>query len=293
MKKASSGSPNTNEPTNTELRENLWESYFKNSVPPDEMGRHVGAIEMLHAIRDRLNNAGTTQEHRLNGVALALGVWSLLAAEIGAWIIEELGKSEWPLPEPDDSGKSERVKLLGMLMLQEAVGSPLHRKSLDPSTIFLPRWQALKLIDALAALDEGEVRPLFERADKGRHGEAKQWDEMRHRALEHIAFLVGQDVGKVKSRERVGKAMRVPVNTLRAWEKPANLLPLVRHQIELAKKAGKLSVVLADDPDHAKIGSGNAMDGYVAAKLEELTKEDLATFGERYSKMHGRRHNPS
>ena len=291
MKKSSSGSPNTNEPTNTELRENLWESYFKNSVPPDEMGRHVGAIEMLHAIRDRLNNAGTTQEHRLNGVALALGVWSLLAAEIGAWIIEELGKSEWPLPEPDDSGKSERVKLLGMLTLQEAVGSPLHRKSLDPSTIFLPQWQALKLIEALAALDQGEVRPLFEPKATGRHGGAK-WDDMRHRALAHIAFLVGQGVGKGKAQKRVGDLMGgVSVNTLKGWEKNAGID--ARYQIGLAEKVGKLSLLLPGNPDYAKIGSGNAIDGYEAAKLKELTEEDLAAFGARYRREYGNRHNPS
>lgn len=293
MKKTSNGC-NANAPTNAELRENLWEAYFgraDTAVPPDEMGRHVGAIEMLHAIRDRLNNAGTTQEHRLNGVAVALGVWSLLAAEIGAWIIEELGKSEWPLSEPDDSGKSERVKLLGMLTLQEAVGSPLHRKSLDPSTIFLPRWQALKLIEALAALDQGEVRPLFEPKATGRHGGAK-WDGMRHRALEHIAFLVGQGVGKGRAQKRVGDQMGVSTNTLKGWDRSMSTSLEAQHQIGLAKRAGKLSVQLSSDPNYAKIGSGNAMDGHEAAKLRDLTEEDLSAFAAKYSEEYGRRHNP-
>jgi hypothetical protein len=296
MKKASSGSPNTNEPTNTELRENLWEPYFKRSgypVPPDDLTRHLGAIEQLHSIRDILvNNAVTQEQHRLSGVAMALEVWSLLAAEIGAWIIDELGKSGWPLPEPDDLAKNERAKLYGMLLAQETGRRvPLHQGAFDPVTFFLPRWQALKLMEALLALDEGEVRPLFEPADKGRHGEAKQWDDMRQRALEHIAFLVGQGFGKGKAQKRVGDQMGgVSTNTLKDWENGASIE--ARRQIEIAKRAGELSVLLSSDPNYAKVGSGNAMDGFEAAKLEDLTKEDLSAFGARYSEKHGHRHNP-
>jgi hypothetical protein len=295
MKKASS--PNANEPTNTELRENLWESYFKRSgcpVPPDDLTRHLGAIEQLHSIRDILvNNAVTQEQHRMSGIAMALEVWSLLAAEIGAWIFEEIEKTGWPLPESDDPATIERAKLRYMLGLQEAVGSPLHRRSLDPATFFLPRWQALKLMEALAALDQGEVRPLFERTETGRHDDPYSWDDMRQRALEHIAFLVGQGVGKGIAQRRVGTHMGgVSVNTLKDWEKSANIRPEVRRQIELANRAGQLFVVLSSNPDYAKIGSGNTMDCYEAAKLEDLTKEDLSAFGAKYSEKHRRRHNP-
>ena len=115
---------------------------------------------------------------------------------------------------------------------------------------------------------------------------------MRHRALEHIAFLVGQGVGKGKAQKRVGDLMGgVSVNTLKGWEKNAGID--ARYQIGLAEKAGKLSLLLAGNPDYAKIGSGNAIDGYEAAKLQDLTEEDPSAFGAKYSEKHGHRHNPS
>jgi hypothetical protein len=116
---------------------------------------------------------------------------------------------------------------------------------------------------------------------------------MRQRALEHVAFLVGQGVTKGSALDRVGECTGVSPNTLKGWEKIAKARRPAWLQIELAEKAGELSIKLLSDPDFAKIGSGNTMDGYEFAKLEDLTKEDLATFGMRYSERHGHRHNPS
>lgn len=293
--KSDSGNSNTNEPTSAELHENLWEAYFKRfnlPNPSDQLARHVTAIEQLHVLREFSKTAAAREEDKLWGATVALELWSLMAAEIGEWIIRDLEQAGVPLPDIDDPPDLERLKLKGMLSLHEATrGPPQHRKSLDPSCIFLPRWLALRLVEDLDALDQGEVRPLFQPVETGRHSGAKAWDDMRHRALEHVAFLVGQGVGKGIAQKRVGTMMKgVSVNTLKDWEKDARPLTAVQWQIELANKAGKLSILLQNDPGYAKAGS---MDAHEAAKLDELSKEDLATFGARYAAKYGHRHNPS
>ena len=285
-------SDSATEPTNADLRDNLWEAYFKRSGradPSDGLARHVGAIEQLHVLREF--NKTAAQEDRLFGVTMALELWSLMASEIGEWIIQELKQSGVSLPQPDDPADLERAKLKYILSLQEASrGPPQHRQSLDPATFFMPRWQALKLIEALEALDEGEVRPLFQPGATGRHSSPKRWDEMRYRALEHVAFLVGQGVGKGDAQKRVGENMKAPWNTLKDWEKRASAQTAVQRRLDLAKRAGKLAVILSDDPDYAKAGK---MDAHEAAKLDDLANvEDLAAFGARYFAAYGHRHNP-
>jgi hypothetical protein len=297
--KSASDNAKSNEPTKRELRENLWEAFFNEAAMPDpgnELNRHKAAIEQIHLIRE-LSKEDRSEKERLRMFEMAMQCWSLLAAEIGDWFMSQLDIVGIPNSVPsglDPSGPSGRVLLEGMLSVQEANrGSPLHRRALDPASIFLPRPQALQLLEALEALDAGEVRPLFQATATGRHGDTKTWDDMRNRALEHVAFLVGQGVKKGIARARVGAAMKnVSVNTLKTWERTAIVNPPILCGIELANKAGDLAVMLQSNPKYAEIGSGKSIDAGQWAKLKELTQEeDLLTFGARYATANGRRHN--
>ena len=113
---------------------------------------------------------------------------------------------------------------------------------------------------------------------------------MRQRALEHVAFLMGQGVGKGKAHERVGAAIKVNTETIRTWERTERDQMLPDFNLERAERAGELSIKLADDPDFVKIGSGDSLDGYVYEKYLSLKKEPLPEFGRRFVQNYGVRY---
>ena len=185
----------------------------------------------------------------------AYKILALLGAEIGAWILAALEEFYWPLPQAcGDAAASvgepivanERLRLQSLLRFHESVIPGLFSPALDPALLLVPRFAVDKITDDLLALNEGEVRPMFQASKKNKHGKragiALLWKQRRQRALEHVAFLTGQGIGKGKARDRVCTAIEVNTETIRTWERDERKQMLPGFNLELAKRAGELAV---------------------------------------------------
>lgn len=160
-------------------------------------------------------------------------------------------------------------------------GGALHQKGIDPVAVILPRWVAQGIADGLDALAHGETQPIFQAAPSTKKGDAYTWDKMRLRAVQHVAFLAGSGSTKKSARARVELATKIKVDTLRDLETNLKKYPFEKLQIDWAKRAGELSVVLEYNPDFG-VDDGNTLNANVYAILLELEREPLRAFGMRY-----------
>ena len=268
----------------------LWEAYLPLPAGTDVAAnepRSIRAVEALRQKRDEYDRAKASQD--IAGAILATSkakvIWQLLTLEIGDWLIDKgFGNS---VLAPDELLPS-RFILTQQLDLQSELGPHPHRPAIDPVPVLLPRWVLIELRSALAALDVGEVHDLVKPTPSGRHGDAWSWDQMRALAVEHVAYLRGQGLNKQIARSRVAAAMKIPANSLRDWESNQELI----RDTEDALEAGKLKVILDDNPRYAE-GDGNSVDTAALARLIKFKSgPSLADFGRAYRETHGRRHNP-
>jgi hypothetical protein len=88
-------------------------------------------------------------------------------------------------------------------------------RSHDRNTSF---WRN-PLIDALSALNAGEVDPFLRPERTRRRGKAYQLDRWRRMAVSHVYFHVGRGETKHVALEFVAKKLNQSPDTIRSWEK--------------------------------------------------------------------------
>jgi hypothetical protein len=205
--------------------------------------------------------------------------WQLMTLEAHSWLAESApGDSLYPQDLLQDDVQGVARECLGAHL---ATGGALHEKGIDPVPVLLPRWVAQAVADGFEGLAQGETQPIFQAAASNKKGDAYTWDKMRLRAVQHVAFLVGSGSTKKSARDRVELATRIKFDTLRDLETDLRKNPWPKLQIEWAKKAGELSVVLEHNPSYAN-SDGNTVDGFVYALLLDLQREPLSEFGRKY-----------
>ena len=144
----------------------------------------------------------------------------------------------------------------------------------------MPARLATKVVDAIDALNVGEVPELFAAQQTGRH-EPHTRGELRVRALQHVEFLRGQGLTKAAALNRVSLVTAVPDETLRGWAR--SLPELYKLQLLWAFRAGEAIAAKSREP----------IDADVDVVLSLLRAEPLSVFGKRYQRAYGKRHNPA
>lgn len=267
-------------PSGDKLRQWLWEAHvyphFKRR--PQTLEEHEQAA--LHVIQMyRRASQRTDDARRKRGIAAkAHFLWRLMMVELGAWLMDF---GDGFMEETKDAPL--RLQLRALLRLQNQ-GPPTHLAGLDPVALLIPKKLRDALESAMEALDQGEVHDLVKPERTHRHGDGWTWDQMRVRALEHVAFLCGQGLKKLEAQKRVSLAMGMgSIDTLRSWEKRGSPLRETTHglseKLEIARQAGRLVVEGYRDDVEADA---------VVCRLE-LVGEDLKAFGPRYNGQFGGR----
>lgn len=262
----------------------LWADYVDNPSVSSEGDRAKAAIDVLRMLRTVHSHALEVgdDDTAFSAAGRARAVFALLTVELCDWMVEFPGVPS--MATRDAWVGIERAALLSHLMVTKDALSPLHRKAADPVSVLLPRWLCGDLFHALSALNQGEVQSLVMPSVHGRHDDAWTWDQLRGRAVEYVHYYRGQGVKTGEARERVARAAHIGSFTLRQWEKDG----LGRRDI--AFEAGKLAVILSDQPNFAE-GDGQSIDADAFALHEELIRIPLRTFGAQYIERFGHRHN--
>lgn len=272
-------------PSSEELRQNLWEVYVFSVVekkPATSDERQQAAIRALHIERERFDKARAINDvvELSDSLSRAKLIWQLLGQEIGS---DLLTTSAFDAIVKVPFEKTSRHQLLLYLAVQEDLGPPTHRRSLDPVSVLLPRALMVELRQALEALEQGETLPLLEPVPTDGRGKAWSSDEMQARALEHVEFLVGQGIQKQIAQANVSRALSVSPQTLRKWKVDATCL-------EAARRAGALNSRLRNDPDFGS-RPGETIESADLHLNEALSiGEGLNAFGARYKSAFGTRH---
>lgn len=268
-------------PDKSALLESLWDSYVfmsEDEKPQSRDEREDRALGMLQLLRRFLEEKPDDQRTRLTVATHGAVVLQLLVQRFAQDLFFEM--SDGLVGRASCAGVSER-RLLGWLLdLQDTAAPPAHRNAIDPMTIVLPREMFERLRNGMKALDQGEIHPIVQASQSGRHGPAWTRDEMQARALEHVSFLRGQGIVKDIARRRVANAMGMgSIETLKSWEKAGS--DLRRHVFDLsgrlkaAEEAGRISIRGRRDGD----------DAHAFAFLLNIKAEPLAAFGKRYRQL--------
>ncbi|WP_156453592.1 hypothetical protein [Methylobacterium sp. CCH5-D2] len=273
----------------------LWEAVLKLFRDPDHAigkGKDEIACELLRNYKkwsEIAESIGRSDEALVDDDPLrrsATGylIWQLLSLDAATWTLSEVVGS----PENGWSGIPARMKLQAYLNMQVAAQWPSHGRAIDPMPLFIPRELVIELIEAMDALDRGEVLPILEPVPNGRHDTSWQWDVMRTRALQYVEFLRGQGQTKKNALSLVAIATGVSVHTLRDWE--TTIEPT--EPIEPAFEAGKIKFRQGIDPTYGSVG-GEAADATGLYYLKNQMAAPLSEFGRLYQERFGRRHNQS
>jgi hypothetical protein len=262
-------------------REELWALCLPGRARAE---RHHAAIDRLVELQEEMAKVENpflvfqllNQATLLMQLLMAEIAEPFLAPMFDGSLLEHLG---FPMERMEARGE-----MLAALHQQDAACSPLHRSGLDPAVAILPRKLLKALVDALGALDVGEVLPLLAAAPAGKAKRAWSRSQMRLRALEHVAFLDGQGTKKLSARFAAAQALGdVSESTLRGWRAGLrDLVPDLHTRLVRAKQAGELALVLQRDPTFGS-RPGETIDANVYWLLIELRDiEPLAVFGKRY-----------
>lgn len=268
-------------PSNEQMVDALWAAYVKPHVDPTlyEGDRTAAAVAALAKLKAEIDTGGFAERVINSGPATM--VWMLLSLEVAGWLpVVNL----WNHEHIDD--KTDRDRIVDLLKKSENAAPPTHRSAVDPVSILLPRSVFETLLNALQALDKGEVQNVLKPViDKRR--EAWNWDRARLRAVQHVLRLAGEGVDKGIARRRVSAALG-PVNeeTLRAWEK--DFRKNGADELDNAYQAGALSAAIRDDPSAWSIDK--PADAHAVALMHEFRDEPLFEFGKRYTGAFGDRH---
>lgn len=272
-------------PTKEELIESLWEAYVypHSGNETDRIGRALAAFQNRRKLFQEAREAGRTEE-ALVAQGDGRAIIALLNNELANWLID--------LPESpsfasaDTWEKKERTALIALDALRGAAMPPTHSEAIDPVALLLPNWLHAKLIQALHALEDGEIQPILKPRKTGKHGPSFTIYRFRVRALQHVAFLKGRHGSLTKAAQyEVGVAIGVPARTLEDWD------------VELRKEyddydevmgeafaAGEFARKRTYDPTFAR-GDGNHVDSHVHDIFLQIEQEPLAEFGARYQAM--------
>jgi transposase len=302
-----------NEPGAADLRAALYEKYvypYCDKRPETRDDHLLAVLRVLVNLREEwraelvqyLNLLPEVDPHEVVEVeqialdsvmSAAAPLWALLASEVGECPQEgKIGHYEirrWRESRARRAGVSrpfprklpDRDFLTGLLERQSI--TPAYSPAIETVALLMPRWLSEKLLNALDALDSGEVLPLVAPALKGKHGQGWTLDQMRARGLEHVAFLEGQRMTKDKARQRVCVAMGIGYETLRSWEKKGSALRAdirdLDGRLQRAKGAGVIEMNGRSDSD----------DEYDVAAWLAFTAETLEAFGQRFRVLLGPR----
>lgn len=271
----------------------LWEAVFgsfRELMQSSSKSRRDVAVEILSKYQDQAGrkretgdyDAGQSQDDHFQRAVTAYLVWQLMSLEMAEWSLGEISGFK----SMSASGASPRSKLRVSLRSQVEVQWPSHSRAIDPMPLFLPRPLVLDLIQALEALDRGEVLPMVTPVATGRHDASWSWDAMRTRALQYVEFYRGQGHSKKHARSIVAIATGVSTNTLRDWD--SSVKPT--EPIQPAFEAGRIKILIEINPNYATAESGAVdADGYFY--LRNQLAQPLSDFGREYQERHGRRHN--
>jgi hypothetical protein len=278
--------------------ESLWATLvypYVDALPETARDKPIAAVYVILALQRKMSgNPNPRDPNRLEQLKHLVSVWGLLSSTLGSHVFDLLTdcigvEENWFDAQSWD--ERERSGLEYLLSFQDVWAPPNYRSAIDPVSIVLPRWMFDSLRVALQALEKGEVHAIVQPSVTGRHDRPWTWDEMRARALEHVAFLCGQGLNKTTARKRVGKAMKnVSVNTLRAWEKRDRPIFDLELRLRTAYGAGKLLIVRADNPEYGR-HPDEAIDASEMHVMKTLLAEPLSAFGPAYAQLFGARYN--
>ncbi|MCJ2043063.1 hypothetical protein MKK58_00640 [Methylobacterium sp. J-078] len=272
-------------------REELWNDVVLQAAREAGIATDAPRLEiaakLLEIQRAEYEDALKRIDHDVPGdefkVQLVLGksrlTWQVMMLEAYGWFAESSpGESLYPQELLQNDVQGVARECFGY---QLAASGILHHKGIDPVALMLPRWVAQAIADGFDGLAQGQTLPIFQAAPSTKKGDAYTWDKMRLRAVQHVAFLVGSGSTKKSAQNRVELATKIKAGTLRDWETDLKKGYLEKFQIEWARKAGELSVILEYNPKYAE-ADGNTIDVNVHAILLETQREPLSTFGLRY-----------
>lgn len=276
-----------------DLRESLWEAYvysWLNTKPTTDAERYQAALDVIAMFREyhALAEKESDDTKMMFAISRANAAFQLLAADVIRWTV-----SCPKLPDffATDSwqGKEENALFDYLVDTQDNLPTS-HKNAVDPVTMILPRWLYQRLVNALDALKVGDVHDFVSPEPGGKHSAPWGWYQFRVRALQHVAYLNGKGVGKMKAREQVAQAMKISPKTLREWEGECKeVVEGVEKHLAWAHEAGRFAVKRELDPGYAK-NDGNSVDTEVLHVYKEMAIENLAAFGKKYRERYGNRH---
>ncbi|MGF1594621.1 MAG: hypothetical protein ACFCUW_15170 [Kiloniellaceae bacterium] len=276
--------------------EELWQSYVydgesQGNMPTDRLQRVHDALDRLAACRVVAERAGADgdDDTALSACSKAITIWRLVTEDTMGWaaqmLLDRLGASE---------EGTEQVELLWMVEAAHHA-PPTHRTGFSFVAPVVPVRLAEQLKAGLRALRQGEVRPIFEPVPTKRDGGAWSHDQARLRAIQHVAYLHRGERGRKRAaREEVAVALQVvPGETLRNWE--CRELPrllgedAVGRAVSAAEGAGRIHRQIEENP-HYGCNDGVVFDAVELALYDDLQRESLADFAERFRRAFGGRH---
>jgi len=146
---------------------------------------------------------------------------------------------------------------------------------------FLPEQLVGLLKNALEALEVGEIQPLVSPRQRVAWANTYSLDELRFKGLQHVYFLTGAGVKKMKAYATAANAFGVSLATVRNWE--ARRVPKshgneIIRILAVCRRAGKIDARLATDPDYT------THDRLALVMRGELSKRLLKDLGQDYKK---------
>lgn len=239
--------------------------------------------QMLARWKAELERLPDGDERRLHLALHALAAVRLWANIHADWALEEL-EAQRPRPGDDDEAQARRVALQWYMEMPE---TPLPPQQREDTWCMVPLPAAIRrdLSDALDALNEGELRPLFQPVSGA--GRRQAWTEWQHRfrACQHVQFLIGRGVSEAKAVQRVASAYGCndSPDTVRKWrQRIIERDSTARERLDEARRAGELHTRLEDDPEFGR-RDGEAIDANELHTRNELASERLADVGRAFN----------
>lgn len=277
------------------LREKLWKAlvYSGTCEPPmDLLERSVDALAAIEFLREQNEEYEHLFEEQdatdanlaalAGGQKRALAIWALFTADVMSWATEDSPSDYLEVPEEHEV----RYEIMWQIAMALTLVPPTHTEHFTRVPLYLRPETARQLLHAFQALGVGETLPMFGASVTRRHGKPWTEDQLRLRAVEHVAFLRGQGITKSMAQRRVFHATDIPPTTLQSWEKrdlPRHVVNLVRH-LEIAQGAGAIYAGRQADKDYGR-REGDILDSTALAFLKTIEDEPLIAFGIRYRDM--------